>query len=96
MATKDSVLYRQILANTLHQYAGTLVHILSLLSETLKNKSAFSYFCEKVRICLLHYLSFVYICSINGKVNREEMPPGKTLFDIDKFPVQTDLFSVIN
>ncbi|MDP2887971.1 MAG: IS4 family transposase, partial [Bacteroidota bacterium] len=55
-----------------------------------------SNFCEKVRICLLHYLSFEYICSINGKVQKVEMPPGKTLFDVDKLPVQPDLFSVIN
>lgn len=61
-----------------------------------KGKTAFSNFCEKVRICLLHYLSFEYICSINGKVQKVEMPPGKTLFDIDKLPVQADLFSVIS
>ena len=59
-----------------------------------KGKTAFSNFCEKVRICLLHYLSFEYICSINGKVQKVEMPPGKTLFDVDKLPVQADLFSV--
>jgi len=28
-----------------------------------KGKTAFSNFCEKVRICLLHYLSFEYLCS---------------------------------
>ena len=61
-----------------------------------KGKTAFSNFCEKVRICLLHYLSFEYICSINGKIQKVEMPPGKMLFDVDKFPVQTDMFSVIS
>ena len=59
-----------------------------------KGKTAFSNFCEKVRICLLHYLSFEYICSLNGKVKKIVMPPGKTLFDVDKLPVQTDLFNV--
>jgi hypothetical protein len=61
-----------------------------------KGKNAFSNFCEKVRICLLHYLSFEYICSINGKVQKVEMPPEKTLFDIDKLSIQTDLFNVIS
>ena len=58
-----------------------------------KGKTAFSNFCEKVRICLLHYLSFEYICSINGKVQKVEMPPGKTLFDGYKLHIQTDLFA---
>lgn len=61
-----------------------------------KNQTAFSNFCEKVRICLLHYLSFAYICSINGKVQRVVKPPGKTLFDLDKFHAQAELFNVIN
>lgn len=60
-----------------------------------KGKSAFSNFCEKVRICLLHYLSFEYLCSINGKVSKVIKPPGKTLFDLDKFSVQTEIaFSI--
>lgn len=58
-----------------------------------KGKTAFSNFCEKVRICLLHYLSFEYLCSINGKVQKVIKPPGLTLFDQDNFCVQTDLFS---
>ena len=53
-----------------------------------KEKAAFSNFCEKVRICLLHYLSFQYLCSINAKVSRVVKPPGKTLFDADKSHVQ--------
>ena len=56
-----------------------------------KGKAAFSNFCEKIRICLLHYLSFEYLCSINGKVSKVVKPPGKTLFDLDKFPVQAEL-----
>ena len=58
-----------------------------------KTKTAFSNFCEKVRICLLHYLSFEYLCSINGKVQKVEKPPGKTLFDEDKLPIQANLFT---
>jgi len=61
-----------------------------------KNQTAFSNFCEKVRICLLHYLSFAYICRINGKVQKAEKPPGKTLFDVDKLSVQQELFTVFN
>jgi hypothetical protein len=56
-----------------------------------KEKAAFSNFCEKIRICLLHYLSFEYLCSINTKVSRVTKPPNKTLFDQDKFHVQTQL-----
>ena len=56
-----------------------------------KEKAAFSNFCEKVRICLLHYLSFEYLCSINAKVSRVIKPPDKTLFDQDKFHTQTQL-----
>lgn len=29
-----------------------------------KGKTAFCNFCEKIRICLLHYLSFEYLCNI--------------------------------
>ena len=61
-----------------------------------KSKTGFSNFCEKIRICLLHYLSFEYICNLNGKVKKVEMPPGKTLFDVDKLHVQLDLFNTIN
>jgi hypothetical protein len=60
------------------------------------NKTAFSNFCEKVRICLLHYLSFDYICSINGMVKKLLKPPGNTLFDVDKLSVQAELFTVFN
>ena len=58
-----------------------------------KNKTGFSNFCEKVRICLLHYLSFEYLCSINGKVHKVEKLPDKSLFDQDEFCVQAELFS---
>lgn len=60
-----------------------------------KGKSAFSNFCEKMRICLLHYLSFAYLCSINGKVSKVFKPPDKMLFDVDKSIVQTELVFLI-
>ena len=56
-----------------------------------KKRTAFSNFCEKVRICLLHYLSFSYLCSINGMVTKVGKLPDKTLFDKDKFCVQAQL-----
>ena len=79
-------------------FASMIVYLLLELIRRVycKGKTAFINFCEKVRICLLHYLSFEYICSINGKVQKVEMPPWETLFDVDKLPVQADLFSVIN
>jgi hypothetical protein len=77
-------------------YVAMIVYLLLELIRRVycKGKTAFSNFCEKVRICLLHYLSFEYLCSINGKVYRVEKPPDKTLFDRDKFPAQTTLFNV--
>lgn len=76
-------------------YVAMIVFLLLELIRRVycKGKTAFSNFCEKVRICLLHYLSFGYLCSINGKVQKVVKPPGLTLFDQDKFCVQTDLFS---
>lgn len=61
-----------------------------------KGKTAFSNFCEKIRICILHYLSFEYICSITGRVQKVITPPGITLFDGHKFPIQRSLFEIIN
>ena len=76
-------------------YVAMIVFLLLELIRRVycKNKTAFSNFCEKIRICLLHYLSFEYLCSINGKVHRVEKLPDKTLFDQDKFSIQKDLFS---
>lgn len=76
-------------------YVAMIVFLLLELIRRVycKAKTAFSNFCEKVRICLLHYLSFGYLCSINGKVKKIEKPPDQTLFDIDKFSVQMDLFN---
>jgi hypothetical protein len=76
-------------------YVAMIVFLLLELIRRVycKGKTAFSNFCEKIRICLLHYLSFEYLCSINGKVQKVVKPPGLTLFDQDNFCVQTDLFS---
>lgn len=64
-------------------YVAMIVFLLLELIRRVycKNKTGFSNFCEKVRICLLHYLSFEYLCSINGKVHKVEKLPDKTLFD---------------
>ena len=74
-------------------YVAMIVFLLLELIRRVycKNKTGFSNFCEKVRICLLHYLSFEYLCSINGKVHKVEKLPDKTLFDQDKFFIQTEL-----
>ena len=48
-----------------------------------KSKTANSNFCEKIRICLLHYVSFDYLCN---HIKKEG-----TLFDLDKFSNQTEL-----
>ena len=76
-------------------YVAMIIFLLMELIRRVycKNKTGFSNFCEKVRICLLHYLSFEYLCSINGKVHKVEKIPDKSLFDQDKFQVQADLFS---
>ena len=76
-------------------YVAMIVFLLLELIRRVycKNKTGFSNFCEKVRICLLHYLSFEYLCSINGKVHKVEKLPDKSLFDRDEFCVQAELFS---
>lgn len=57
-----------------------------------KSKTAFSNFCEKIRICLLHYISLEYLCNhIKPIVNKVKKKPVKTLFDQDKFSAQTKL-----
>ena len=76
-------------------FISLIVYLLLELIRSVycKGKTAFSNFCERVRICLLHYLSFEFVCGLNGIVKKVVMPPGKTLFDVDKLPVQTYLFS---
>lgn len=68
-----------------------------LLLELIKRfycdkKTAFSNFCEKVRICLMHYLTLDYICNeLKPIVKKAKKPPDKTLFDIDNSSVQLEL-----
>ncbi|HRO75131.1 MAG TPA: IS4 family transposase [Crocinitomicaceae bacterium] len=65
-----------------------------LLLELIKRcyctgKPAFSNFCEKVRVCLMHYLTLNYICNeLKPVVKKAKKPPRKTLFDIDNFSQQ--------
>lgn len=55
-------------------------------------KTAFSNFCEKIRICLMHYLTLDYICNeLKPIVKKVVKPPDKTLFDIDNSSVQLEL-----
>ena len=68
-----------------------------LLLELIKrfycdSKTAFSNFCEKVRICLMHYLTLNYICNeLKPVVKRVKKPPERTLFDRDNSSIQTSL-----
>ena len=68
-----------------------------LLLELIKrfycdNKAAFSNFCEKIRICLMHYLTISYICNeLKPIVKNAEKPPPKTLFDLDNSTIQMSL-----
>lgn len=65
-----------------------------LLLELIKRcyctgKPAFSNFCEKVRVCLMHYLTLDYICNeLKPVVKKAKKPPEKTLFDIDNSSYQ--------
>ena len=46
-----------------------------------KSKTAFSNFCEKIRICLLHYITLEYICNnIKPIVRKVKKEPDKSLF----------------
>lgn len=68
-----------------------------LLLELIKRfycdkKTAFSNFCEKIRICLMHYLTLDYVCNnLKPIVKKVEKPPDKSLFDGDNFSLQTHL-----
>lgn len=49
-----------------------------------KNKVAFSNFCEKVRICIMHYLTIEYLCNeLKPIVKKVEKPPDKNIFNQD-------------
>ena len=72
-------------------YVAMIVYLLLELIRRVycKAKTAFSNFCEKIRVCLLHYLSFEYLCNIiNPIVMKVPKPLEKTLFDRDKFQTQ--------
>ena len=54
--------------------------------------AAFSNFCEKIRICLMHYLTIDYLCNQLKPIARKvEKPPDKTLFDRDNSSIQLNL-----
>jgi hypothetical protein len=57
--------------------------LLELIKRFYCDKStAFSNFCEKIRICLMHYLTLDYVCNeLKPVVKKVEKPPDKTLFD---------------
>lgn len=67
--------------------------LLELIKRFYCDKStAFSNFCEKIRICLMHYLTLDYVCNdLKPVVKKVEKPPDKTLFDRDNFDKQTYL-----
>jgi hypothetical protein len=57
-------------------------------------KTAFSNFCEKVRICLMHYLTIDYVCNdLKPIVKKVEKQNIKTLFEKDISALQTSLFT---
>ena len=68
-----------------------------LLLELIKRfycdkKTAFSNFCEKIRICLMHYLTLDYICNeLKPVVKKVKKPPEKTLFSRDNSGYQISL-----
>ena len=68
-----------------------------LLLELIKrfccdNKTAFSNFCEKVRICLMHYLTINYICNeLKPIVKKAKKPPSSFLFTRDNSTYQSRL-----
>lgn len=68
-----------------------------LLLELIKRfysdkKTAFSNFCEKIRVCLMHYLTLNYVCNeLKPIVKKVKKPPENTLFDRDNSAQQTSL-----
>ena len=56
-----------------------------------KTATAFSNFCEKIRICLLHYLTLDYLCNIiKPRACRVEKKPPNELFQKDNFQTKLD------
>ena len=57
-----------------------------------KSPTAFSNFCEKIRVCLLHYLTLDYLCNvIKPRANKVEKQKLKTLFSEDNFQLKLAL-----
>jgi hypothetical protein len=56
------------------------------------NATAFSNFSEKIRICLMHYLTIDYLCNeLKPIVKKAEKPPDITLLEKDNSTNQTSL-----
>lgn len=55
-------------------------------------ETAFSHFCEKIRICLMHYLTIDYLCNeLKPVVKKVGKPPDRTLFRVDNSEKQLSL-----
>lgn len=67
--------------------------LLELIRPLYCEKSvAFSNYCEKIRICLMHYLSLDYLCNeLKPVVKKRDKPPENTLFPGDNSAVQLKL-----
>ncbi|AEK23367.1 Hypothetical protein Ccan_12510 [Capnocytophaga canimorsus Cc5] len=67
--------------------------LLELIKRFYSDKNtAFSNFCEKIRVCLMHYLTLSYVCNeLKPIVKKVKKPPENTLFDRDNSAQQTSL-----
>ena len=67
--------------------------LLELIRRTNCDKNtAFSCFCEKIRVCILQYLTIEYVCNeLKPIVKIAEKPPEITIFPADNFSNQTKL-----
>jgi len=67
--------------------------LLELIRRCCCNRAtAFSNFCEKIRICLMHYLTIDYLCNdLKPIVKKVIKPPDMTLFDKDNSRKQLTL-----
>jgi len=77
-------------------YIALITYLLLELIRKVYNesKSAFSVFCDKIRVCLMHYLTLNYVCNeLKPIVRKAIKPPEKTLFPTDNFSMQQKLFT---
>lgn len=75
-------------------YVSMIVYLLLELIRRVycKSKTAFSNFCEKIRICLLHYITIEYTCNnIKPIVRKVKKEPDKLLFNEVVLDKQTKL-----